>query len=139
MTEATDRLVLCQQMLGEIGTRSTITSFSPPDGSTEAFYCSLLYETTLHQVLRAAHWNFAGATDNAPLWKALPGTPENLTIPPGYTWSLRDPAPPWLYSYLLGSPSILQIRRARDLSQPYTGMSGAPLFGGAVKIGRAHV
>jgi hypothetical protein len=132
MSEAADRLVLCQQMLGEIGTRSTITSLIPPDGSTEAFYCALFYNTTLQQVLRAAHWNFAGRTDYGTLWKALPGTPENPTIPAGYRWSFRDPAAPWLYSYLYPPYSAIAVRRIRE-QQSQNGadfISSVPLFGG---------
>jgi hypothetical protein len=65
----------------------------------------------------------------------MPGTPENPTIPDRYTWSNRDPAPPWRYSYILrglGFPNdnVMQIRRVRGQSTYRS--SDAPLFGGVV-------
>jgi len=114
MAEAEDRLDFCKQALGEIGTRSTITSLDPPDGSQEAYYCNLFFEGTRDQVLRAAHWNFAGRTEAGVLWKARPGTPENPAAPPSFLWSNRDPAPPWLYSYSFPSDPSVQIRRVRE-------------------------
>jgi hypothetical protein len=132
MAEAEDRLDFCRQALGELGTRSTITSLDPPDGSQEAYYCNLLFESTRDQILRAAHWGFAGRSDAGILWKAQPGTPEN----PGTrrTWSVRDPQPRWLYSYrmfLLGAPfdAVKQIRRVRG-QEPLTGADDVPLYSG---------
>jgi hypothetical protein len=138
MADADDVLDFCKQALGEIGTRSTITSVMPPDSSPEAFYCNLFFNSTRDQLLRAAHWGFASRSDAGLLWKALPGTPENPTIPAGYTWSNRDPAPPWLYSYTMRGldfpfGGIIQIRRIREQAQPSPDpLSSVPLFGGAV-------
>jgi hypothetical protein len=131
MADADDKLDFCKQALGELGTRSTITSVDPPDASPEAYYCNLFFNSTRDQALRAAHWNFAGRTHPSLLWKALPGTPENPTTSAGYTWSVRDPPPPWLYAY--GYPGeVVQIRRVRGQSQ--TVNSGIPLFSGVGPI-----
>jgi len=112
MAEAEDRLLFCKRALGELGTRSTITSLDPPDGSQEAYYCNLFFYDTRDQILRAAHWNFASISDILTLWKAAPGTPENPTIPTaGHLWSVRDPTPGWLYSYIHPTGGILQFRR----------------------------
>lgn len=128
MAEAEDRLDFCRQALGELGTRSTIVSLDPPDGSQEAFYCNLFFEGTRDQVLRMAHWNFAGISDVLTLWKAAPGTPENPE--PGGSWSNRDPAPGWLYSYVHPGGRILQIRRVRGQELPNMGADIVPLYGG---------
>jgi hypothetical protein len=131
MPDEADRLDFCKQALGEIGTRSTITSLAPPDGSPEAFYCNLFLDSTRDQLLRAAHWNFAGRTEAGVLWKALPGTPENPTIPAGFLWSNRYPAPPWLYSYRFPADSPIQIRRVREqLPNGLDALGGIPLYSG---------
>src|SRR5262252_1421178 len=133
MAEADDRLDFCRQALGELGTRSTITSLDPPDGSQEAFYCNLFFEGTRDQVLRAAHWNFAGRTEAVALWKASPGTQENPTIPTSVLWSNRFPAPPWLYSYSFPSDPSLQIRRVREQGWFAGGvMEGMPIYPGVL-------
>lgn len=131
MSDADDRLNLCQMILGEIGTRSTITSLDPPDGSPEAFYCNLLFNDTRDTLLRAANWNCAARTEAGVLWKALPGTPENPAIPPNFLWTNQYPAPPWLYSYRFPADMPIQIRRIREQPQPGPdGLTGIPLYGG---------
>jgi hypothetical protein len=133
MTAADDKLDFCKQALGEIGTRSTITALDPPDGSPESYYCNLFFDSTRDQLLRAAHWGFASRSDVGLLWKALPGTPENPTVPDRYTWSNRDPAPPWRYAYrVLGLGGIFgngvtQIRRVRE--QPSASTNSVPGIG----------
>lgn len=133
MAEPEDRLDFCKQALGELGTRSTIVSLDPPDGSQESFYCNLFFEGTRDQVLRAAHWNFAGISDVLTLWKAAPGTPENPTT--GGAWSNRDPAPPWLYSYVHPGGRILQIRRVRGQQLQSGGADFVPFYGGVATVG----
>jgi hypothetical protein len=117
MSDADDKLLICNQVLGEIGTRSTMTSVDPPDGSTEAYYCNLLFNNTRDTLLRAAHWNCAGRTEAGVLFKALPGTPENPTVPANFLWNNKYPAPPWLYSYKFPQAEAIQIRRIRGQSQ----------------------
>jgi hypothetical protein len=132
MSDADDRLLLCQQILGELGTRSTITSLDPPDGSPEAYYCSLLFNNTRDTLLRAAHWNCAGQSAPGIMWKALTGTPENPVVPDRYTWSFRDPSPPWLYSYVRPYAGI-QIRRLRDQSLFGSDVpTSIPFYGGSM-------
>jgi hypothetical protein len=133
MAEAEDRLDFCKQALGELGTRSTIVSLDPPDGSQEAFYCNLFFEATRDQVLRAAHWNFAGRTEAVALWKAGPGTPENPTVPADFLWTNRFPAPPWLYSYSFPTDPSVQIRRVREQTSFAGGITeGLPIYPGVV-------
>lgn len=144
MAEADDRLQLCRMILGDIGTRSTITSLDPPDGSPEAFYCNLLFDDTRDTLLRAAHWGFAGRSDMGVLWKALPGTPENPAIPANYQWSVRDPAPPWLYSYVYpgggGRADTIQIRRLRGQQQQASNeLNTVPFYGGVNSLMMSHV
>jgi hypothetical protein len=142
MAEAEDRLDFCKQALGEIGTRSTITSLDPSDGSQEAYYCNLFFESTRDQVLRAAHWNFAGISDTLTLWKAQPGTPEPddpVRSLPGAI-EIRHPVGS-IPMCIRGR--ILQIRRVRGQpqGQPQTGLpqTGSPalvpFYGGVVGAG----
>ena len=128
MAEADDRLLFCKQALGELGTRSTITSLDPPDSSQEAYYCNLFFEGTRDQVLRAAHWNFAGRTETGVLWKAAPGTAENPAVPAAL-WSNRTPAPPWLYSYSFPADPSVQIRRLRGQAAV---IEGLPIYPGVL-------
>lgn len=138
MAEAEDRLDFCRQALGELGTRSTIVSLDPPDGSQEAFYCNLFFEGTRDQVLRAAHWNFAGRTETAVLWKAAAGTPENPTVPADGLWTNRYPAPPWLYSYSFPSDPSVQIRRLREQALGGGDIDGIPIYPGGVLMSRGE-
>lgn len=48
---------LCNRALSEIGTRSTISSFS--EGSEESIQCALWYDKLRQMLLRAAPWGFA--------------------------------------------------------------------------------
>ena len=128
MTTGATQLSVCQRALADIGTRSTITSVNPPDGSQEAFYCSLYYANVRDHILRAANWNFAKETSALSLWKALPGTPENQTAATISGWSVTYPAPPWVYSYIYPSGCL----RARALiGQPQQVPIAPPIFSGS--------
>ena len=93
----TSQIDICNNALAAIGTRSSISSIT--ENSAEAAACRLQYASTLRQLLRAAHWGFAGRTDNLALLKAMPGTPENPATWDGVWNGATMPAPPWLYSY----------------------------------------
>ena len=128
MTAGATQLSVCQRALADIGTRSTITSVTPPDGSQEAFYCSLYYANVRDHILRAANWNFCLRSGLLQLWKALPGTPENQTPATQSGWSPAYPAPPWSYSYIY-PPDCL---RARSLiGQPQQVPIAPPIFSGS--------
>ena len=107
MTNQTD---ICNNALAAIGTRSSISDIN--ENSAEAAACRLQYASTLRQLLRAAHWGFAGRTVNLSLLKAMPGTPENTATWDGVWDPATMPPPPWLYSY--GYPSdCIQFRCVR--------------------------
>lgn len=94
MTSKTD---VCNNALAAIGTRSSISDIN--ENSAEAAACRLQYDSTLRQLLRAAHWSFAGRAANLALLKAMPGTPENTAAWDGVWNPATMPPPPWLYSY----------------------------------------
>lgn len=121
-------LSICQRALADIGTRSTITSVFPTDGSNEAALCSLYYPGVLNQLLRAARWRFATRTDLLTLWKALPGTPENPTPATVSGWSRSYPAPPWTYSYVYPADCV---RAHALIGQPQQVPMAPPIFSGS--------
>jgi hypothetical protein len=128
MTFGATQLSVCQRALADIGTRSTVTSVAPPDGSQEAFYCNLYYNNVRDHILRAANWNFSKLTLQLALWKALPGTPENPTAATISGWSTSYPAPPWTYSYFYPGDCL----RARALiGQPQQVPMAPPIFSGS--------
>ena len=128
MTVGATQLSVCQRALADIGTRSTVTSVTPPDGSQEAFYCSLYYANVRDHILRAANWNFCTRTNNLTMWKALPGTPENPNPATQSGWSVLYPAPPWVYSYEWPADCL----RARSLiGQPQQVPIAPPIFSGS--------
>lgn len=128
----TTQLQIGQMALAEIGTRSTVTSsgLTPNgtvfnDGSQEALYLDMYYGAVRDHALRAARWNFAKSTVLLALWKALPGTPENATLPTVSGWQTKYPAPPWLYSYSL--PANFNYAR-RITAQPDIQTISPPIF-----------
>ena len=124
MTQQTSKVDIWNRACSSIGTRSTIANEN--ENSNEAAQCRLLYDTTLDGMLRAAHWNFARATDYLSLLKAAPGTPENPGGGTPYWDPTTMPAPPWLYSYAYPS-DCLMLRYVSP--QIYTGQtSGIPIF-----------
>lgn len=115
---------IVNQALQDIGARATISSMT--ENSNEARVANRTYNSTLKQLLRAAHWSFAKKTDLLTLSKAAPGTPEN-TASGGTTWDpTLYPPPPWLYSYIYPIDCIA-IRAV--LTQPQNGTSmSVPIF-----------
>lgn len=97
----TSEVVLCNRALAAIGTRSTISSITPSDGSEEANQCSLLYYPVRDQLLRSAHWDFARAQNYLAQLKSSQDT--NSTCPV-----------PWAYEYAYPSDCL----KARYI-QPY--------------------
>lgn len=87
---------LANLALSQIGSRATITSLNPSDGTVAGDACSLLYQPTVDAFSRSAHWNCLRFEAGLSLLKAAPGTPEN---PNGTT--LPAPPIPWLYEYAL--------------------------------------
>jgi hypothetical protein len=128
MTIGSTQLLVCQRALADIGTRSTITSVNPPDGSQEAFYCKLYYDGIRDHILRAANWSFAKTSTLLTLWKALPGTPENPTPATISGWSDAYPAPPWTYSYM--DPGDC-LRARAIIGQPQQVPISPPIFSGS--------
>lgn len=121
---ARSQVALVNESLLSIGTRATISSMT--ENSNEARVASQFYNTTLEQLLRAAHWSFAKKTDLLTLSKAAPGTPENQTTG-STTWNPTEyPPPPWLYSYIYPI-DCLAIRAVLTQPMGNTAMS-VPIF-----------
>lgn len=89
---------ICNDALGKIGARNTITSLSQTN-SNEALKCNLFYAETRDEILQmgGVAWGFASGLLQLDLWKQAPGTPGGVTS--ATEWSSDYPAPPWLYSY----------------------------------------
>lgn len=123
MTTETD---VCNRSLSAIGTSTTIASLN--EDSTEARQCKLLYAPTRDRVLRMARWGFARKMVNLSLLKAMPGTPENQTVPAPYVW---DPATmpqfPWLYSYAYPSDGLLMQRVPLQYTSSAASVGAVPL------------
>jgi hypothetical protein len=120
--------VLCQRALADIGTRSSITSVFPGDGSNESALCGLYYDGLMLHLLRAANWNFATRSNLLTLWKALPGTPENQSAATVSGWSPAYPAPPWTYSYVYPADCV---RMRKMIGQPQQVPIAPPIFSGS--------
>lgn len=101
---STSQTQICNQALQLVGSRSQIESIT--EGSPEANALLVQWDNVRDQLLRAAHWGFAGKTLTASLLKAAPGTPENPTNAPA-VWSSADPPPNWLYEYSYPSDCLL--------------------------------
>lgn len=89
-----DAVTIVNSALAEIGAQASVSSINPSDGSAEGNVASLLYQTKIDDLHRAAHWNFTRFQTPLTLIKAAKGTPEN----PLGTTTLIPPAP-WAYSY----------------------------------------
>jgi hypothetical protein len=105
--------------LAEIGARARVSSINPSDGSAEGDAASLLYQTKIDDLHRAAHWNFARFQGPLTLLKAAAGTPENLN---GTTTLI--PPRPWTYSYAYPS-NCLKARYILPVSA-VSGSGGVP-------------
>ena len=62
---------MCNLALAEIGNRTTISSISPPDGSTAANTAALFYTPKTQALLRSALWGFARKQAPLSLYKSL--------------------------------------------------------------------
>lgn len=117
---ATSDILIANQALSRIGTRSTIASLT--ENSKEAKQINLVFQQTRDEILSMAFWNFAKKTQTLTLLKSAPGTPTNQT---GATqWTDAYPAPPWLYEYAYPS-NCVQFRNI--IPQIDTGIIGVPL------------
>jgi hypothetical protein len=136
-----DAVEICNMALAGMGggTRNSIDSIFPSDGSSEADFFSLMYTQYVKSVFRSAHWNCLRKQDYLTVVKAGAGTSEN---PDGTTIGL--PPRPWRYSYLYPPDCIL----ARFI-QPFLGetpssstpalagtyaTTNSPMFIGSVKF-----
>jgi hypothetical protein len=96
-----DAVTIVNSALAEIGAQASVSSINPSDGSAEGNVASLLYQTKIDDLHRAAHWNFARFQLPLTLLKAAKGTPEN----PNGTTTLIPPTP-WAYSYAYPSDCL---------------------------------
>ena len=108
----TSEVDICNRALSAIGTRSTISSISPSDGSNEANQCALLYYPTRDALLRSAHWDFARRQVALSQLKASTDVPNTCPIP-------------WAYEYAYPADCL----KARYIipQLPNTGTSTPPL------------
>lgn len=110
----TSEVDLCNRALATIGTRSTISSIQPSDGSNEANQCALLYYPVRDALLRSAHWDFARRQVSLSQLKAASDT--NSTCPV-----------PWQFEYAYPSDCL----KCRFLLPSYTNLGqsggGVPL------------
>lgn len=83
----TDEVTLCNRALAAIGTRSTISSIQPSDGSKEANACALLYYPTRDELLRAAHWDFARNQITLSQLKSSSDTNSTCPVPWGFEYA----------------------------------------------------
>lgn len=122
----TDSVSIANRALADAGTRSTIASLT--EGSNESNNVSLIYVPVRQQLLRAAHWGFAGATMTLSLLKSAPGTLETPNFPASGVWSTAYPPPPWLYEYAYPSDCL----QGRKLIANFTlgTVGGVPIFPG---------
>lgn len=111
----TSEVDICNRALSAIGTRTTISSIQPSDGSNEANACALLYYPTRDALLRAVHWDFARAQTNLSQLKSATDT--NSTCPV-----------PWQYEYAYPSTG-LKMRYILPLMQTNS-TGGVPLTTG---------
>jgi hypothetical protein len=114
-----DTVQIINMALAEIGARARVSSINPSDGSAEGDVASLLYQTKIDDLHRAAHWNFAKFQGPLTLLKAAAGTPEN---PTGLVTLI--PPRPWSYSYAYPSNCL----KARYIlpAMPTYGNGGIP-------------
>jgi len=86
----TDEVSICNRALAMIGSRSTISSINPSDGSNEANQCALWYYSTRDALLRAAHWNFTRTQIQLTQLKA--STDVNSTCPAPWAFEYAYPS-----------------------------------------------
>jgi hypothetical protein len=119
----TDAVSIANRALSDAGTRSSISSFG--EGSNESNAVGLIYMPVRQQLLRAAHWGFAGATAGLSLLKSAPGTAETPGYPVSGVWSAAYPPPGWSYEYAYPADCLA----ARKLIGNYGGAAGSvPIF-----------
>lgn len=123
-----DAVSIANRALADAGTRSSIVSFD--EGSNESNNVSLIYIPARQQLMRAAHWGFAGAQATLSLLKSAPGTLETPAFPPSGVWSSLYPPLPWLYEYAWPA-DCLQGRRVINNYGVGPG-SQIPLYPGAL-------
>lgn len=91
---------LCNRVLAEIGTRSSISSFD--DGSVEATNCGLFYNVTRQRLLRTAPWGFCRR--QVTLTQLGDLYPDN-TSPYPFLWEYAYPSDCLKVRYILYPPN----------------------------------
>jgi hypothetical protein len=109
---------ICQEALGMIGARTSVSSVFPSDGSNEANYCATYYSPVIQSLLRSANWAIARKQVAATQLKALY---VNGVLQP----TAMQPPTPWWYEYAVPSDSlkerfILNICPQTSISPPLT-------------------
>lgn len=99
-----DAVTICNMALASMGggTRNSIASIKPSDGSAEADFFALFYEQYVKMIARAAPWNCLRKQNYLSVIKAAAGTSEN---PDGETIGI--PPRPWRYAYAYPADCVL--------------------------------
>lgn len=95
----TTKYDICNMALSEIGTQSTIASFT--EQSNEAIQCALWYDTMRRRLLRAAQWGFART--QVTLTQLADAVPDQ-TAPYPYLFSYAYPSDALKIRYILATP-----------------------------------
>lgn len=83
---------ICNMALSIVGSNTTITSFSPPDGSAAAQYCAAFFPIARRELLAPFEWSFART---------------RVALTP-----LTNPSSVWQYAYALPSDCVRPVRVA---------------------------
>lgn len=83
---------ICNMALSIVGSNTTITSYSPPDGTAAAQYCATFYPIARRELLAPFEWSFAR-------------TRADLA-------AVANPSGVWAYAYALPSDCIRPVRVA---------------------------
>lgn len=117
MTASSSIISVSNRALVHAGAQATIASLN--EGSNEANYVKLLYQSTFEMLARTALWGCLRAQKPLSLVAAAAGTPEN---PDGTTLPL--PPIPWLYAY--SEPVDMLRMRYIVPAIPNTSVTGVP-------------
>lgn len=114
-----DVVTVVNLALTEIGQRTTISSISPPDGSTAAQTAALIYTPKIQALLRSALWGFARKQAPLSLYKSLVV---------GNQISSNPPPQGFLYEYLWPSDCLRMrfIIPTAQMAPPGTPLTTAP-------------
>lgn len=80
---------ICNMALGHLGAKAVVSAINPPDGSTEANWCSRFYPQSVRRALEMHDWAFARkrsalgvlATNDSEVWTYAYSLPSDCFVP----------------------------------------------------------